>query len=199
MGGSFDPIHTAHVALAEVALAALSLDEVRWIPVGHAWQKSRALTPAAHRLAMVREATAHESRFVLDAIEVQREGPSYTLDTVRALQALPAMQGAQCFLVMGQDQFSNLPTWHGWQELVQRVTLAVACRGHEPLHTPPALQALPHTVVTLPMPHMNVSSTDIRARLGRGEDPASLAPTLVSPGVARYIAHHQLYAPGAPR
>jgi nicotinate-nucleotide adenylyltransferase len=202
MGGSFDPVHNAHVALAEAALQHLQLDEVRWIPVGQAWQKARALAPAVHRLAMVGAAVAHEPRFVVDAIEVNRAGPSYTLDTVRTLQKAEAeAAGAltEWVLVIGQDQYANLPSWHGWAELLQRVTLAVACRGDQAIAPPPALLNHPHTVVRLPMPPMAVSSTDIRARLGRGEEPASLAPSLVSPGVARYIAHHQLYAPGAPR
>jgi len=198
MGGSFDPVHSAHVALAETALQHLALDEVRWIPVGQAWQKARALAPAAHRLAMVEAAVAHEPRFVVDDIEVRRAGPSYTLDTVKALQAQHP-DAAQWVLIIGQDQYANLATWHDWPELLQRVNLAVACRGDQVVTAPAALQDHPHTVTRLPLPPMPVSSTDIRARLARGADPASLAPSLVSPGVARYIAHHQLYAAGAPR
>lgn len=199
MGGSFDPVHSAHVALAEAALQHLALDEVRWIPVGQAWQKARVLAPAAHRLAMVEAAVAHEPRFVVDDIEVRRAGPSYTLDTVKALQAEASDPSTQWVLIIGQDQYANLPTWHGWVELLQRVSLAVACRGDEVITAPAALQGHLHTVSRLPLPPMPVSSTDIRARLARGADPASLAPSLVSPGVARYIAHHQLYAAGAPR
>ena len=89
-GGSFDPPHQAHVELARTALRALSLDEVRWIPAGQPWQKlapARAMTPAGHREAMVRLAIAGEPGFVLDRIEIEREGPSLTLDTVVAFQA----------------------------------------------------------------------------------------------------------------
>lgn len=194
LGGSFDPVHQAHVALAEVALAHLALDELRWIPVGHAWQKSRVMTPAEHRVAMVRLATRHEPRFVVDTIEVDREGPSYTLDTVRALQAAEV---ADWFLVIGQDQYANLPSWHGWQELLQRVTLAVARRGDELPQAPEALRAVPHRLMTLPLPALSVSSTDIRERLAQGQTPTTLVPAMVSDAVAGYIAHHQLYAPGA--
>ncbi|WP_320363999.1 nicotinate-nucleotide adenylyltransferase [Aquabacterium sp.] len=197
MGGSFDPVHVAHVALAETALAHLQLDEVRWIPVGQAWQKQRNLADGAHRIAMVQAATAHEPRFVVDPIEVQRAGPSYTLDTVRALQAA---QGAEpdiaWFLIMGQDQYANLSTWRDWPELLGRVTVAVACRGDEPPRPSAELAAHPHRVVTLPLPALHVSSTEIRTRLGRGDDPFSLVPALVSLPVARYIANHQLYASG---
>ena len=137
-GGSFDPVHNAHLELARSALRDLSLDEVRWIPAGHPWQKTRQLADAAHRTAMVALAIEGEPRFVLDPIEVQRPGPSYMLDTVNDLQA--AQPGAQWFLIIGQDQLAGLPTWHNAQELVRRVTLAVAGRPGAPL--PPDPQAL---------------------------------------------------------
>ncbi len=202
MGGSFDPVHQAHVALAKVALDHLQLDEVRWIPVGQPWQKARQLAPAADRLAMVALATAHEPRFVVDDIEVARGGPSYTLDTVKALADRPDGQGAEWFLIIGQDQCANLHTWHGWQELLGLVTLAVACRGDQQPKASAALAAVPHRLVRLPMPPMSVSSTDIRARLSQGRPGESvaqtLAPALVPEAVAGYIANHQLYAPGHP-
>lgn len=202
MGGSFDPVHQAHVALAQVALAYLQLDEVRWIPVGQPWQKARQLAPAVDRLAMVKLATAHEPRFVVDDIEVSRDGPSYTLDTVRALLGTPSVMGAELFLIIGQDQCANLHTWHGWQALLGLVTLVVACRGEQKPQASVALAAVPHRMVSLPMPPMTVSSSDIRARLfqGRPEERVAetLAPALVSRAVAGYIANHQLYAPGQP-
>lgn len=194
MGGSFDPVHIAHVALADTALAHLQLDEVRWIPVGQAWQKQRTLVSGDHRIAMVQAATAHEPRFVVDPIEVRRPGPSYTLDTVRALQQAQGTD-VEWFLIMGQDQYANLTTWRDWPDLLARVTLAVACRGHDQPRPSPELAAHPHRVITLPLPAQHVSSTEIRACLGRGDDPLSLVPALVSLPVARYIANHQLYAP----
>jgi nicotinate-nucleotide adenylyltransferase len=197
MGGSFDPVHTAHVALAEAALRHLPLDEVRWIPVGQPWQKARQLVEAEHRSAMVRAATAHEPRFVVDDIELKRQGPSYTIETFKALQA-KANGPTEWFLIIGQDQYANLPTWHGWHDLLQGLTLAVACRGHDLPRPAPEMQGLAYRVVELPLPPLPVSSTDIRARLGRGDDPYTLAPELVPTGVARYIANHQLYAPGRP-
>jgi nicotinate-nucleotide adenylyltransferase len=193
MGGSFDPVHCAHVELAELALRHLALDEVRWIPVGQPWQKARQLAAPEHRLAMVEAATAHEPRFTVDPIELRRQGPSYTLDTVRALQSR-STQPAQWFLIIGQDQYANFPTWQGWHELLQALTLAVACRGHDLPAVPQAMQGLNYRVVELPLPPLDVSSTDIRARLGLGKDPYSLVPDLLPYGVARYIATHQLYA-----
>lgn len=198
MGGSFDPIHVAHVALAESALSCLSLDEVRWIPVGQPWQKSRQLASTEHRLEMVRLAVAHEPRFVVDRIEVDRVGPSFTLETVQALQSAHP-EVIEWFLLIGLDQYLNLPTWRGWTDLLARVTLAVATR--EASRPEPAfeLQAHPHRMVPLQMAPHAVSSTEIRTRLNRGETPESLVPTLLTEVVARYIANHQLYAPGEPR
>lgn len=188
LGGTFDPVHRAHVALAESALAALALDSVRWVPAGQPWQKvgGRAVTPASHRVAMVQLAIAHEPRFVLDRIEVDREGPSFTLDTVRALQA--AEPGHAWVLLIGQDQYANLHTWANWRELLARVELAVANRPGPARLPHPDVQAHPHRMVPLPM--LDISSTQIRAAAARGRD---LLP-MVPPEVARYIGQHRLYA-----
>jgi len=198
MGGSFDPVHAAHVALADVALRHLQLDEVRWVPVGQPWQKARQLAPATDRVEMVRLATAHEPRFVVDTIEVDRPGPSYTLDTFEALQGQARSQNrpTEWFLIIGQDQLANLPTWHGWQTLVQGLTLAVARRGSATPVPPPELRAMACRMATLPMPALTISSTEIRARVSGGGDPMDLAPDMVPKAVARYIANHQLYAAG---
>ena len=195
MGGSFDPVHVAHVALAEVALSHLQLDEVRWIPVGVPWQKARQLAPAQDRIAMVRLATAHEPRFVVDPIEVDRGGPSYTIETFRTLQA-HASGPTAWFLIIGQDQYANLPTWQGWEELLQGLTLAVARRGDEQPNPSPPMRSMDYRAVALPLPALQLSSSDVRATLGQGADPLGLAPGMVSPAVARYIANHQLYAAG---
>ena len=125
-GGSFDPVHNAHLALARLALEQMSLDEVRWIPVGRPSQKTRKLSAAADREAMVRLAIAGEPRFVLDRIELRRRGVSYTLDTVRELAA--AEPDTEWVLILGQDQYATLHTWRDWRELVARVTLAIANR-----------------------------------------------------------------------
>jgi nicotinate-nucleotide adenylyltransferase len=185
-GGSFDPVHNAHVALARSALQALALDEVRWIPAGHPWQKTRTLADAAHRQAMVALAIEGEPRFVLDPIELRRPGPSYMLDTVTELQA--AQPSAQWFLIIGQDQQAGLPTWHGAEELVQRVTLAVAQRpgASGDAHSLLLAGIVVHTV---PLPPMALSSTEVRKRCAAGQS----IDHLVSQKVARYIGEHGLY------
>ena len=188
-GGSFDPVHRAHVALAGSALDALALDAVRWVPAGRPWQKARAVTEASHRVAMLEAAIAHEPRFALEPIEIDRAGASYTLDTVRALQA--AEPGVQWVLIIGQDQYAGLHTWHGWQELLARVELAVARRPGETRQPHPEVRAHPHHMVPLPM--LDISSTEVRRRVALGQDITELVP----PGVARYIDLHRLYLGGA--
>jgi nicotinate-nucleotide adenylyltransferase len=185
LGGTFDPVHRAHVALAHAALAALRLDEVRWVPAGQPWQKERQVTPAVHREAMVRLAIVGEPRFVLERMEIERAGPSYTLDTVRALAA--AQPGAEWVLIIGQDQYAGLHTWRDWQQLLGLVTLAVANRPGPQRPVAAEVQAFAHRVVPLPM--LDISSTDIRARVSQGGDIAPLVPA----EVARYIESHGLY------
>jgi nicotinate-nucleotide adenylyltransferase len=184
-GGSFDPVHNAHVALAHAALSALRLNEVRWVPTGQPWQKLRRITEAEHRLAMVQLAIADEPRFLLDRIEVDREGPSYTLDTVRTLHA--AQPQTEWVLIIGQDQYAALHTWRDWQTLLSLVMLAVANRPGELPRPHEDVLRHPHQVVPLNM--LDISATDIRQRVSRGADIQHLVP----PEVARYIETHGLY------
>ncbi len=184
-GGSFDPVHHAHLALARQALDQLQLDELRWVPVGHAWQKHRAMTPASQREAMLRLALEGEPRFVLERCELQRDGPSYTLDTLRELQR--ATPGAHWYLLIGQDQYRNLHTWHGVDELLRRVTLAVAQRPGQPAEADARVAAAP--TVALAMPPMDISATEIRRRAASGGDISALVPG----AVALYIHQQGLY------
>lgn len=184
-GGSFDPVHSAHVALARLALTEMQLDEVRWVPAGQPWQKTRQLASPQHREAMVRLAIEGEPRFVLDRCELARCGPSFTLDTVRELQA--AEPGNEWFLILGQDQYAGLHTWRDWRELLTRVTLAVANRPGVIPQAHPDVERAPHRVVALPM--MDISSTEIRERVAAGLGIDNLVPA----AVAGYIDQHHLY------
>jgi nicotinate-nucleotide adenylyltransferase len=185
LGGTFDPVHNAHVALACIALDTLALDELRWIPAGEPWQKTRRITPAVQRVAMLELAIAGEPRFAIERCEIERKGPSYTIDTVLELQRRePA---AQWFLIVGQDQLANLHTWQGWQELLSLVTLAVAARPGAALPADAQVQA--HAYQVLPLPSMEIGATSIRERVARGEAIDDLVP----PAVAGYIAQHALY------
>ena len=184
-GGSFDPVHNAHLALARQALHELQLDELRWVPVGQAWQKSRPLTAAVHREAMLRLAIAGEPRFVLEGCELRRPGPSYTLDTVRELQA--ATPGAQWFLIIGQDQYVALHTWFGFERLLPLVTLAVAQRPGAQAEADARVRAAAQ--VALALAPIAVSATELRARLAAGRNIRALVP----PPVALYIRQQGLY------
>jgi nicotinate-nucleotide adenylyltransferase len=190
-GGSFDPVHNAHVALARSALDHLQLDELLWVPAGQAWQKTRRLADAQHRAAMVQLAIDGEPRFKLERCELDRAGPSYMLDTVRELQS--RTPDAQWFLVLGQDQYANLHTWHGWRELLDRVNIAVAGRAGDEPRPSPELAAVPHHALPLPMPAMPDSATEIRRRLQHAGGSSDAAADMVPAAVARYIDRHHPY------
>ncbi len=192
-GGAFDPPHNAHVALADAALAQLDLSELHVIPTGQAWHKSRALTPKEDRLAMTRLAFAGLKGTVVDSREVLRDGPTYTLDTLHELQK--EQPGAQLVLIMGADQASALPTWHGWQDILGIAIVSVAYRalstGDTARFDPKMLPGLPAGArfEALELPPMDISATEIRRRAALGVDISSLVPATV----ARYIDQHHLY------
>jgi nicotinate-nucleotide adenylyltransferase len=182
-GGAFDPPHQAHCALARAAVEQLQLDELRVFPTGQAWHKDRALTPAQHRLAMARIAFGNLPKVVVDARELRRAGPTYTVDTLRELQA--EHPGAELFLVMGEDQAAAFTSWREWQAIAALATLCVAQRPQtESAALPPEAR-----VHRLSLPLMDESATDIRARLTSGQDIDHLVPS----GVASYIDQHHLY------
>jgi nicotinate-nucleotide adenylyltransferase len=193
-GGAFDPPHNAHVALAQAALAQLDLAELHVIPTGQAWHKTRTLTPKQDRLAMAQLAFAGlEGKVVVDSREVLRDGPTYTLDTLHELQR--EQPGAQLVLIMGADQATALPSWHGWQDILRTAIVSVAYRalstGDTARFDPKMLPGLPvgARFEALELPLMDTSATEIRRRAALGVDISSLVP----PSVARYIDQHHLY------
>ena len=129
-GGAFDPPHLAHIALAQAAVEQLGLDVLYIIPTGQPWMKQRSLTPAAHRLAMAQLAFAHLPKVQVDDCELRRSGTTYTIDTLRELQARPAHTGqaSDWFLVMGEDLLHTLPQWQRADDLLREVTAAVLPR-----------------------------------------------------------------------
>jgi len=188
-GGSFDPPHLAHKALAACALAELKLDKLLWIPAGNPWQKAgRQLAPAEHRRAMVELMIGDEARFELDDCEMRRTGASYTVDTLRERAA--THPGEQLFLIIGQDQYARLQTWRDWPEILQRASLAVAARSGEAVQASAQLQVTPHQSFKLALPAMEHSATAVRQQVMRGED---IRP-MVGNAVAGYIAQHRLYS-----
>lgn len=184
-GGSFDPFHNAHLELARAALRDAALEQIVFVPAGNPWQRAPLKASGADRLAMVHLAIADEPRYAVDPCELTREGASYTVDTLTDLAH--RRPGNQWVVLLGADQWARLPTWHRWQELVQQARIAVAQRAGEPVVTPPELAGI--TPLTIAMPPMATSSTQIRARLAGGASIAGLVPS----AVAQYIAKHRLY------
>jgi nicotinate-nucleotide adenylyltransferase len=188
-GGAFDPPHLAHVALARAAVQQLGLDELRVFPTGQAWHKARVLSPAMHRLAMSRIAFGDVPRAVVDDRELLREGPTYTVDTLRELRA--AHPADELLLVIGADQAEALHTWRESDEILRLATIGVAARARpDPDATPFDTAALPvGSWRAVELPNMPVSATQVRARVAAGQGIDRLVP----PGVASYIARHHLY------
>jgi len=189
-GGAFDPPHRAHVAVAQAALEQLGLDILHVVPTGFAWHKQRLLTAAEHRLEMCRLAFAVVDRAVVDDRETRRSGPTYTIDTLHELQA--QYQGAQLYLIMGQDQAKALASWHHADELGRAAIICVASRAEVGTVAASADGSLPlhgSTLQPLQLPPSPLNATEIRDLLSRGQ---SVAP-LVFESVARYIDQHHLY------
>ena len=196
-GGAFDPPHRAHVALVAAAIAQLQLDRVQVLPTGQAWHKPRQLSAAADRLAMTRLAFEPLPQVTVDDREIIRAGPSYTIDTLQALQR--EYPHAQLYLLIGDDQRRSLPSWHQIGEIGRIAIICAAGRdmavrawnqdSDAPESFPPISDTLQARMCSLEMPLMPHSATDIRA-LAATEQALT---GLVSPAVERYIHEHHLY------
>ncbi|HET9346408.1 MAG TPA: nicotinate-nucleotide adenylyltransferase [Candidatus Limnocylindrales bacterium] len=196
LGGTFDPIHVGHVAVARAARRELGLDEVLLVPAASPPHKVGVPTaPADDRLAMVELAVANEPGLVASRIELDRPGPSWTVDTLTALlaDARAAGRDVALTLILSADAFAGLATWHEPARLLRLARVAVAPR---PGHPSPSLHLLPDTLrdlagdtVFLAGPNLDISATDIRRRVAAGLP----VDGLVAPAVARYIEAHHLY------
>ncbi len=192
-GGAFDPPHKAHVALAQSAITELALDALHIIPTGQAWHKARALSPPKHRLAMAQLAFQKIPGVVVDDREIQRAGPTFTVDTLRALQAENPRD--QLYLIMGADQFAAFRQWHQWREIAQIAIICVASRAQfdwakDQYDT---INELKNRVFMLQMPLMAGSATQVRQLFADGLGENQAIADLLPESVASYIAQHQLY------
>lgn len=190
-GGAFDPPHVAHVALARAAVSQLALDELRVCPTGRAWHKSRPLSDAHHRLAMARLAFSEVPRVVVDDRELRRDGPTYTVDTLRELH-LEHPQDT-LVLVIGADQADTFDQWRESDEIARLAIISVAVRprADEPAGTVDASRLPGGQWLPISLRPLSVSATDIRARRASGLGIDHLVPA----SVARYIDQHHLYLP----
>ena len=203
LGGSFDPVHAGHVALAAHFARLLKVDQLRVIPAGAPWQKNAVQASAQQRADMVRLAFADQALAVtLDMQEIERPAPTYTIDTLRSVRAEVGPQASLVFL-MGADQLQQLATWHEWRRLFDYAHICVAARsGCAPagqavadefarrLGSLEQIRSTPHGLTYLAQDFaVDISATQIRAALQRGDTPNPL----VAPVVLDYIEQHHLY------
>ncbi|HEY4227308.1 MAG TPA: nicotinate-nucleotide adenylyltransferase [Candidatus Limnocylindrales bacterium] len=189
MGGTFDPIHVGHLAIAEEARDALRLDRIVFVPAGQPPHKAEAgVTAVEHRVAMVDLAIAGNAAFELSRIEVDRPGPSFTADTVETLAA-----GADLTVILSVETFAELPTWHAPDRLFAIARMAVVPREGYPAPDPAWLSATfpgrEDRVTYLEGPRLGLSSTALRARVAAGRSIRYLVPDAVE----AYIAVNHLY------
>lgn len=188
LGGSFDPVHLAHIALARAALTGLGLDGVQLIPAANPWQRAPLAASPADRLAMLELAIRNDPGLSVNPIEIQRGGPTYTAET---LDQLPP--DADYYWILGSDQLANFCSWRRWQDIARKARLAVAQRAGAGMAPPPELQrhldGLGRKLLTLPFEPVPISSTLIRRRLAKGE----ATDGLLDVAVAQYIRQKGLY------
>jgi nicotinate-nucleotide adenylyltransferase len=189
MGGTFDPIHLGHLVAASEVAHLFALDEVVFVPTGEPWQKAeRAVTDPETRFLMTAIATADDPRFTVSRVDIERAGPTYTVDTLRDLAA--QHPGAELFFITGADALASIMTWRDPDDVLALAHLVAVTRpGHDldAAHLPPGAA----TVVEIPA--LAISSTDCRERVAAGAPITYLVPA----GVERFIVETGLYRAGA--
>jgi nicotinate-nucleotide adenylyltransferase len=183
MGGTFDPVHNGHLVAASEVAQLLDLDEVIFVPTGLPYHKQSA-TSAEHRYLMTVIATAANPRFTVSRVDIDRVGPTYTIDTLRDLRA--QRPDAELFFISGADAIAQILDWKDVTELWSLAHFVAVSRPGHPL----SISGLPESEVSLlEVPALAISSTDCRDRVGRGYPVWYLVPD----GVVQYIAKHHLY------
>lgn len=193
MGGTFDPIHNGHLVAASEAADLFDLDEVVFVPTGQPWQKDRHVTAAEDRYLMTVIATASNPRFSVSRVDIDRDGPTYTTDTLRDLRAMHP--DADLYFITGADALGSILTWQGAGELFGLARFVGVSRpGYEltDAHITEAFHRLPEDALHLvEVPALAISSTDCRQRAVAGRPIWYLVPD----GVVQYVAKRDLYRP----
>ncbi len=187
MGGTFDPIHHGHLVAASEVAQSFDLDEVIFVPTGKPWHKS-VVTPAEHRYLMTVIATASNPRFTVSRVDVDRDGTTYTIDTLRDLHR--DRPDAELFFITGADAVAQIFNWKDVEELWSLAHFVAVSR---PGHTLSVSGLPPQDVSLLEVPALAISSTDCRSRVSRGFPVWYLVPD----GVVQYITKHHLYRSNA--
>ena len=186
-GGTFDPVHVGHLAIANAALESIPLDRVLFVPARRAPLKEHGpVAGEADRLAMLELAVVGEPRFAVSRIELDREGPSYTVDTLEALAGADLL-----FLILGGDALAALPRWKDPDRIAMLATLVVAARPGAP---EPAGHARGVSIIAFDAPRLDISSRELRARAARGRSLRYLVPE----PVWRHIEARGLYRAEGP-
>jgi nicotinate-nucleotide adenylyltransferase len=187
MGGTFDPVHHGHLSAANEVASLFELDEVVFVPTGQPWQKSaRQVSPAEDRYLMTVVATASNPLFSVSRIDIDRPGPTYTIDTLHDLRTSYGGD-VELFFITGSDALAQILGWRNADELFALAHfIGVSRPGYEPVD----LAGFPDGAVTLvEVPALAISSSDCRARVGRGHPVWYLVPD----GVVQYISKRDLY------
>jgi len=193
LGGTFDPIHIGHLILAEEVRTRLNLAEILFVPAGQPWLKvDSPILPAEHRVEMVRLAIADKPCFKLSTMEIERAGPTYTVDTIAELKAQLGV-GDELFFILGWDNLAELPQWRQPSRLIKMCRLVAVPRPDYPLPDLKALEAsipgLSQRVTLMDKPEIDISASAIRDRVAQGLSIHHLVPEPVD----EYIRQHKLY------
>jgi nicotinate-nucleotide adenylyltransferase len=190
MGGTFDPIHHGHLVAASEVASVYRLDEVVFVPTGQPWQKTeRQVSPPEHRYLMTVIATASNPRFTVSRVDIDRPGPTYTIDTLRDLHA--ERNDPEMFFITGADALAQILSWKRAEEMLELAHFIGVTR---PGHTLDGTGLPADRVSLMEVPALAISSTDCRTRVARGEPVWYLVPD----GVVQYIAKHGLYRVATP-
>ena len=186
MGGTFDPVHHGHLVAASEVARRFELDQVVFVPTGRPWQKAlHSVSPAEDRYLMTVIATASNPRFSVSRVDIDRAGPTYTVDTLRDLAAAWP-KSAELFFITGADALAQILSWHRAEELLEMAHFVGVTRPGHRLSDP----GFPDGRVTLlEVPALAISSTDCRERVHRGDPVWYLVPD----GVVQYISKRRLY------
>ncbi|MGD9118702.1 MAG: nicotinate-nucleotide adenylyltransferase [Dehalococcoidia bacterium] len=195
LGGTFDPIHIGHLEVAEEAVARLDLPRILFIPAGQPWLKlnnANAVSPVQHRLEMVRLGISGYPRFKLSALEIERSGPTYSVDTIAQLHS-GLSKGDEIFFILGWDNLMQLPKWHQPERLIEMCRLVAVPRVDFPLPDLSALEkelpGITQRVILFDRPRIDINASEIRKRAAEGKSISEFVPKAVE----SYIKEHGLY------
>lgn len=183
MGGTFDPIHNGHLVAASEVAYRFQLDQVVFVPTGQPWQKAgRDVTAAEHRYLMTMVATASNPRFTVSRVDIDREGPTYTIDTLRDLREL--FPDAELYFITGADSLASIMSWRDWEVMLEMANFVGVTRPGYELSKDMLPLGSQTGIELIEIPAMAISSTDCRKRAGEGEPVWYLVPD----GVVQYLS-----------